>query len=236
MIVRLESIEKLNYNVVSFHFSSLKPLDYTAGQFIEMYLPDKTVDNRGPKRWFTLSSSPTEKLISITTKFTVDQGSDFKNHLHSLKIGDSVEISEAMGDFVLPKDKSIPLIFVAGGIGVTPYHSMVRWLTDVGEKRDIKMLVAANTESDILFKDLFTDYAKSFVEVISFPSESWQGETGRLSGQKIIDLVGPIKNHLIYLSGPEQMVEALETNLVANGVKKDQLVGDFFPGYPADLA
>jgi len=236
MQVTLKNIEKLNYNVLSFHFESDKPLGYTAGQFIELYLPDNNPDNRGPKRWFTLSSSPSQELLTITTKFTPQQGSDFKNHLHSLVVGDKVEVSEAMGDFVLPRDHSIPLIFVAGGIGVTPYVSMVKWLIDNKESREVKIIIAANTPEDILFKELFTKYSKKFIEVISFPPAGWNGETGRLTGEKIIELVGPIDNQLIYLSGPEQMVEALEADLLKSGINKNQLVGDFFPGYKADLS
>ena len=235
MKARLEKIDKITDGVVSFSFSTSKILQYTAGQFIEMYLPDNTPDSRGPKRWFTLSSSPTEDLLTITTKFADKNSSDFKHHLHTLAIGDEIEISEAMGDFVLPKDATLPLIFIAGGIGVTPYRSIIKWLNDTKELRDIKVLLAANTEQDIVFADTFAEYGDKPIEIVSSPSPGWNGEVGRLTAERIIELVGPITNQRIYISGPEQMVEALQKGLLEHGLHESQLVGDFFPGYPADL-
>src|ERR1035437_6534264 len=97
-------------NIISFWFEPEKPMNYLAGQFIEINLPHPSSDDRGVKRWFTLSSSPSDApLVSITTKFN-DKSSSFKAALKNLKPGDMVDMSEPMGDFVLPKDPSIPLV------------------------------------------------------------------------------------------------------------------------------
>jgi len=235
MKIRLERRHQENHDVRTFWFRPEKPFDYTAGQFIEMYLPHNNPDDRGIKHWFTLSSSPTEELISITTKFAGSKSSSFKKTLFTLKPRTEVKIVEPMGDFVLPKDTTIPLVFVAGGIGITPFRSMVKWLADKDEKRQIVALLAANMPQDFIFVDLFEAYGAKVIQIASEPEADWKGETGRLSAEKILELVGDAADKRIYVSGPEPMVESLEADLHKHGVTKDQLVLDFFPGYTPDL-
>src|ERR1700722_16878985 len=133
-------------NIKTFYFRPEKPVHYTAGQFIELTIPHKNPDKRGIKHWFTLSSPPTDELLSITTKFAGDQSSSFKKALFKLKPGTELRMADPMGDFVLPKLIQTPLIFVAGGIGITPFHSMLSWLAATGEVRPIKLLYAVRVE------------------------------------------------------------------------------------------
>src|SRR6185369_15796787 len=104
---------------LSFWFRPERPVDYIAGQFTEIYLPHSGADSRGERRWFTLSSSPTDALVSITTQFIPTEGSTFKKELFGLRPGAALKLADPMGDFVLPKDPSIPLLFIAGGLGIT---------------------------------------------------------------------------------------------------------------------
>ena len=224
MRVILEGKEKINHNVTTFWFRPPHKVSYTAGQFIEITLPHANPDERGIKHWFTLSSSPTDEHISITTKFFDEQASTFKKTLFRLNQGNEVQISDPMGDFVLPKDKSIPLVFVAGGIGITPFHSIVKWLLDNGEKRKIQVILATHAAEDLLFVDLFRQYR---VEPVLAVDTNGQ----RLSGRFILDTIGKPSNKLIYVSGPEPMVETLNADLEKLGAAKNQLIGDFFPGY-----
>src|SRR5674476_218591 len=136
MKAQLHHIDSETDNIKTFWFEPDKPFHFTAGQFSELYLPHDHPDERGEKRWFTISSSPHEKLVSITTKFALERGSSFKQTLSQLKPDATVELAEAMGDFVLPVDQTRPLIFIAGGIGLTPFHSMLTWLTDTHEQRN----------------------------------------------------------------------------------------------------
>lgn len=230
MRVTLKKIEPLNNSIKTFWMEPAKPFQYTAGQYIEMSLPHPKPDERGTKHWFTLSSSPTEPLVSITTKFSVPS-STFKKTLGSLRVGDSIEISEPMGDFVLPIDASIPLVFIAGGIGVTPFRSITKWLLDTGEKRNIQVLLATSQEGDVVFEDLFRRAGFEPTLIISKPSPDWQGESGHLTAEKILRIIKNSEGKQIYLSGPEPMVEALFDDLQKAGLPKEQLVGDYFPGY-----
>ena len=218
-------------NITTFFFKPEKPVQYTAGQFIELTIKHAHPDNRGEKHWFTLSSSPTQELISITTKFAADRSSTFKKALRKLKPGAKVIISDPMGDFVLPKLLQTPLIFVAGGIGVTPFHSILQYLADTNEMRPIKMLVGVQKESEIIFQETFDAANQHVTLVVNDPSAAWGGERGQLSAELILGLEKPSDDTLVYVSGPEPMVEALHKDLIKAGLRRNQLVGDFFPNY-----
>jgi ferredoxin-NADP reductase len=232
MRVVLDHVEDVARNIRTFWWKSEKPVRYTAGQFIELVIPHENPDKRGIKRCFTLSSSPTEDLLSNTTKHATEKSSSFKEALFDLKPGASVMMSEPMGDFVLPQDIGVPLVFVAGGIGVTPMRSMIKWLHDNEQHRTIHLLYAANQVEDVAFRDLFNDYGLPTDIILSDPPKGWQDPTGRLTAEKILELAPDVDRKLYYLSGPEQMVEALEKDLVEAGVDKRRIVGDFFPNYP----
>jgi ferredoxin-NADP reductase len=225
-------VENLAKNIVTFWFEPESPVDQLAGQYIELVLPHDTPDDRGQKRWFTLSSSPTDApLISITTKFAAEHGSSFKTALQHLKPGETVTLTGPFGDFVLPKDDRIPLVFVAGGIGITPFHSIIKFLHDTKQQRTITFVYSVNNEQEEVFQELFEHYGLTRIIVVNKPVGAWDGETGQLTGKRIIALVKPSPDALIYISGPEAMVEALNDQLAAAGIAKNRLVGDFFPGY-----
>lgn len=218
-------------NIRTFFFKPEKPVHYTAGQFAEWRLEHRHADNRGVKRWFTISSSPTSEFVNITTKRSPKKGSSFKKALFALKPGDGIQMSDPMGDFVLPKLIQTPLVFVAGGIGITPFHSILSWLSDTKEKRRIKLLYGVRNEDEIIFQDAYERAGIKPTIVVSEPSSAWGGERGRLTAELILGLEKPSEDTLIYVSGPEPMVEALEKDLKKAGIKKSQLVLDFFPNY-----
>lgn len=206
-------------------------MHYTAGQFIELTLKHNHPDDRGHKRWFTLSSSPTDKLLSISTKWAANRQSSFKKALWKLKPGEQLQMSEAMGDFVLPQLIQTPLIFVAGGIGITPYHSILAWLAATAERRPIKLLYAVNNEDEIIFQKTFEDAGVRPTIVVSQPSEFWGGERGQITSELVLGLEKPDQNTLIYVSGPEPMVDDLTSSLKKAGLQQSNLVVDSFPNY-----
>lgn len=228
--VRYEDIAK---NIKSFWFKPLDPASYIAGQYTQLHLPHDNADNRGQKRWFTISSAPGEKLLSITTKIDPLRPSSFKQTLLGLKQGTVVLADDPMGDFVLPKDKSIPLVFVAGGIGITPYHSIVKWLQIQKQKRNIQLIYSVNDPGEFAYLPLFDKNAE-LTTTVSHPPPKWTGQTGRLSAKLILKLCPQAtKNSLVFLAGPEPMVETLYKGLQKLGVDQSCLVADYFPGYPA---
>lgn len=220
MKVTLRRTEEIASCIKTFWFEPEKPLRYEAGQFIELTIDHITPDDRGVRRWFTLSSSPTDKLLSITTKLA-DRPSSLKQHLFAMQPGDSAVMTESMGDFVLPKDKKTPLIFVAGGIGVTPIHSMTKYLHDQHEQRTTHLLYAARNEDEVAFRDLF-DQTVTTAEYLT---------DQKLTVSGLMNVIKQYDNPLIYLSGPEEMVEVFVADLKNQGVSGSRLVTDYFPGY-----
>lgn len=217
-------------NITTFWFKPASPINYTAGQYIELTLKHDHPDDRGVKHWFTLSSAPENDLVSITTKFS-DPSSTFKQALKRLEVGQTLEMSEAMGDFVLPKFVTQPLVFVAGGIGLTPFHSMLEWLNKHREQRHINFIYAVKNEDQIIFQDTWQRDDIHSTVIVSEPSDSWGGERGQLSAELILGLTKPSDDTLVYISGPEPLIEKLEKDLLKSGIKQNQLVTDFFPGY-----
>lgn len=231
MKVTFDHAQEEAANITTFYFKPESSVNYTAGQYVKLTLPHFNPDERGDHRWFTLSSSPNESLVSITTKFTDEKGSSFKNALRSIVVGTELNMSDPMGDFVLPKLLQTPLIFVAGGIGITPFHSMLTWLTENKEVRPIKFIYGVRTEDEIVFLETFKKASQHATIVVAEPSAEWGGERGNLSAELILGLEHPTDDTLIYISGPEPMVESLQKDLIKAGIKKSQLVGDFFPNY-----
>ena len=231
MIATFHKSENRSDDITTFSFRPHSPIHYTAGQFVELTVKHENQDNRGQKRWFTLSSSPKNEFLNITTRKASDKSSSFKKALWLLKPGDEVSISDPMGDFVMPKLNQTPLIFVAGGIGITPFISMLNWISDTSEERPIKLLHGVRREEDIIFQDTFNKAKIHTTITVSEPSSAWGGERGRITAEMILGLEKPDDNTLIYVSGPEPMVEALENDLKKAGIKASQLVLDFFPNY-----
>jgi ferredoxin-NADP reductase len=230
--VVLDHVKQEAENISTFFFKPERPVHFTAGQFAEWTIKHPHPDERGIKHWFTISSSPTEELVSLTTKFAVDKSSTFKQRLFNLQPGDEILMSDAMGDFVFPKLVQTPLVFVAGGIGLTPFHSMFEWLAATNEQRDIRFIYGVRNEDEIIFQETFDKAGIKPTIVVSEPSTAWGGERGRITAELILGLGQPNEDTLIYVSGPEPMVEAIESDMKKAGYGK-QFVGDFFPNYEA---
>lgn len=217
-------------SIYTFYFEPELPVDFVAGQFIELYVAHNNPDNRGAKRWFTISSAPFEKYLTITTKIN-KPSSTFKQALFALNPGDEVKITEPMGDFVLPQDNAIPLVFVAGGIGITPFHSILTWIAENDDYRNIKLMYAVHNEDEIIFQDTFDKAKVHATIVVKEPSNEWGGERGIITANHILKITEPAKDALFYLSGPEYLIEILQKDLTALGVEKRRIITDFFHNY-----
>ncbi len=217
-------------NIFTFYFKTEETISYTPGQFIELRLPHKRPDNRGDIRWFTLSSSPLEKELSITTRI-VKNSSSYKKTLKDLKPGTVLSITTPMGDFVLPKILQTKIILIAGGIGITPYLSMIKYLIETKETRPIHLFYTVNNEGDIIYNDLFEKYKLPTTIVVNQPTSAWGGERGKLSLNMILGIAEPTDNTLFYISGPDSMVKDLSETLEKTIKDHKRIITDFFPGY-----
>lgn len=220
-----------------FIFNPMQKLDYEPGQYMEWTLGHDNPDSRGNRRYFTLASSPTEKDLRIGVKF-YPNGSTYKKAMLSMNEHTPVVAGQLSGDFVLPKDTSQKLVFIAGGIGITPYRSMIKYLIDKNEPRDAVLLYSETKKENLAYTELF-DQAKKHIglkpvytltDLDSLP-HSWIGKTGFVSGEMIKSEIPDYNQRLFYISGPHPMVKALQESLAGIGVPNNQIKIDFFPGY-----
>ncbi len=220
MKVKLVRKELISGNISTFWFQPDNPVRYIAGQYIELYIPHSNPDERKERRWFTLSSSPSEDLLSITTRLIEPRRSTFKKALNNLKIGTEIKILPPMGDFVLPKDESLPLIFIAKGIGITPFRSMLKYLNDNDKKLNIKLIYCVDKPKDVIFKDIIEEATTKFII-----------REGNISTDELSRYIEDDGKSLIYTAGPERMVETLRDNLIGKGFDQGRLRNDFFHNY-----
>ena len=228
---------KLTPNIYDFIFEADKPFSFKPGQYLEWTLGHKKTDNRGNRRYFTIASSPTEENIHLGVKF-YDHSSSFKKTLLSMREGDGIVATGLAGDFTLPKNKKEKLVFIAGGIGVTPFRSMIQYLLDMNEKRDIVFLYSNPTLNDIAYKNVFEDARTSLglKVVYILTQEGHQAANpsyyfGRISGEMIAQAIPDFQERHFYVSGTHNMVVTCDTELAKIGVKKSNVTTDFFPGF-----
>ncbi len=214
-------------DIYDFIFKSDRKLYFKPGQYLEWTMGHRKIDNRGNRRYFTVASSPTEDEIRMGVKF-YPESSSFKKSLLLMKEGDKIMASQLAGEFVMPEDQNKKLVFIAGGIGVTPFRSMIKYLLDKGEKRSITFLYSNKTAADIVYKDIFdkagTDLGIKTVYVNT-------DEKGMIDAKMIMEEVPDYKERVFYISGPHGMVISFENTLKNLGVKRGNIVTDFFPGF-----
>jgi ferredoxin-NADP reductase/Na+-translocating ferredoxin:NAD+ oxidoreductase RnfD subunit len=227
----LENIEKAGAGVYTFIFKPDKKMAFLPGQYLEWTLPHAKPDTRGNRRYFTIASSPTKNTLSLGVKF-YQESSTFKKKLLDLQLGDTLMAGSLSGDFTLPKNPKTKLAFIAGGIGITPFKSMVEYMLDTkenkAERRDAVLFYSNKTAAEIAYKELFDTAEHEIGLKVSYTNTE---ETGFLTGEKIAETIPDFKERMFYLSGPRSMVEAFEKTLFAMGVSRLQIKTDFFPGF-----
>ncbi|MDO8664889.1 MAG: RnfABCDGE type electron transport complex subunit D [Candidatus Liptonbacteria bacterium] len=157
-VLSLSKKELAGEGIYDFVFHAGDKVQFRAGQYMEWTLGQDKPDSRGNRRCFTIASSPTEDEIRIGVKF-YDNPSTFKSKMLSLEPGDKIVMGQLAGDFTLPSNPGEKLAFLAGGIGVTPFRSMAKYLSDKNEKRDIVLLYSNKTLSEIAYKEVFDEAA-----------------------------------------------------------------------------
>ncbi len=231
----LKEKRQLTKNVYEFIFESPRKISFKPGQYLEWTLPSHKPDSRGNRRYFTISSSPTENEICLGVKF-YDNGSSYKKALLALKDREVIDISGPSGEFTLPSDRRKKIVFIAGGIGSTPFRSMAKYLIDIKEKRDIVFLYSNYTKNDIAYSEIFNEaYALSGMKTYYFlTSEKAEGENfqnGKISETNIKKMVPDFHERYYYISGAANMVRDMEYMLMRLGIKKNYIKTDFFPGF-----
>ena len=242
-------LEKQKYNetdVMSFKFSKQdieqkKELDYISGQYAFFDIGGVYNDPEGPIRHFTIASSPTENFIMISTRI---RDTPYKKRLSSLEEEKAkVKVRGPTGKFILHEDYSKPAVLLSGGIGVTPFRSMIKYATDKQLPIKIVMFDSNRDEANILYKNEFDECLKTnknlkIIYTITGegqpPLGHWEGEAGRIDKAMITKYVSEdeLNKSIFYICGPPAMLNALQ-NILNEKLKisKDRVKIEEFTGY-----
>lgn len=241
--MQLQLIEKkqITPDTITFLFRPDMPLSWIPGQFLRYRIPLASPDERGENRFFSIASAPYEGHVNLTTKFMPEKGSAFKSQLQKLEIGQSIEGFGPSGKFIID-DPRRQYVFIAGGIGITPFRAILMDLDHNGSPLNVNLLYANRTK-DALFKDEFEALAKKHKEfkinyIVSdepvndeMISDNVRILPGKIDQTIIQNLVPDFQLAMFYISGPEPMVLSFEQMISAMGVPMENIKRDYFPGY-----
>ncbi len=230
--------EKLTSDCYTFYFEKTgEEKDFVPGQTYEMNLPHKNMDERGNSRIFTVSSSPTDrKFITITTRIIQ---STFKLGLGSLKPGEKVQFEGPYDDLHFDPSNTNPHVFLAGGIGITPFHSIVSYCLDKKIGTPMILFVSWKNQDEMIFDEFFRmiqdalesfSYIPTLTEDQSLGSDIWDGERGRIDKKMIRNYVTKIADSRYFFAGPPAMVNSLKKVILDMGVDRDSPLAEEFEG------
>ncbi len=224
MKMRFVGKKKQIENVYTFSFEPDKKVNWQPGQYLHYELPHPDADDRGVERWFTISAPPYENNIQLTTRFDAGHSSTFKRALQKLEPGTIIEAGEPRGDFLLEPEASRHVL-IAGGIGVTPYHSQLLQLDH--DKKPINIdLLYANRDENFVFDEQFQDLATKHpgFKIYKFVGDQ---RIQKSDLEKYLD----DKRTVFYISGPRPMVEVYQHLLEDMDIEPERVRTDYFPGY-----
>ena len=239
--VKLKSREPIAEGTVAFHFEKPDQFNFSAGQFVNLVLIDPPeTDAEGNRRNFTIASAPDETDLMIATRM---RDTAFKRVLKQMPLDHEVRLGGPFGSFTLHQDQSRPAVFLTGGIGVTPFRSIVvqaarkklphrlflfysnRRPEDAAFLDELRQLEAANPNYKLIAT--MTDLENSQ------PSwgGSWEGKTGYIDRAMIAEVIPDLRLPIYYSAGPPAMVAAMRQLLEDCGVSKENIRTEDFAGY-----
>ena len=233
----LEKKIRISPDSVDFVFDPNREFAYEPGQYMEWTLNHSGRDSRGDRRYFTLASSPTEDNIRIGVKF-YEHGSSYKEAMFQMNEKTLIVADHISGDFTMPKNKKQKLAFIAGGIGVTPFRSMIKYLIDKNEARDIITLYSAKTKDDFTYTKIFEE-AREKLKIKTIYAITGHNNIassdyihkGRINTKLISEEIPDYSERIFYISGTQSMTESIKLMLKKLGVPTKNIKVDDFSGY-----
>lgn len=232
----LVSRELVAERTMAFRFA--KPADWTyrAGQFVDITLLDPPeTDAEGNTRGFSISSAPSEGVIMITTRL---RDTAFKRVLQAMPLGTQVKIEGPFGDLRL-HHADRPAVVLTGGIGITPFRSiLIETIRNGGLRYPVVVLYANRRPQDAAFLDELRLLAEQDANLRFVPtmsgldaSDTWEGERGHIDASMLGRQLEGLTNAIYYLTGPPGMVQGLRTVLIDEGIDEDDIRTEEFTGY-----
>jgi ferredoxin-NADP reductase len=210
-------------------------VDFRPGQYFFVTLLDPPYeDEKGPRRHITVVTSPNDRgTLGLATRL---RDSAFKRSLQELEVGDEVEVEPPKGKFMLPEDSSRPLVFIAGGIGITVFWSMLQYIEEEGLPYRVSLIYSCrNREETAFFEELraYEQRNSNFRLILTMTQDpGWDGESRKIDAEFLRDHLGEdLNDYTFMVAGPPDMVEAMKEALAAVGVAEENLLAQNFSGY-----
>jgi len=222
---------------MAFQFEKPKGFVCKAGQYIDLTLLDSQLgSSTGVTHTFSIASCPSEEEILVTTRM---RNTLFKQALSTLPIGSGARIEGPMGSFSLHNNTARPAVFLAGGIGITPFLSMVSHATAEKLRHPIVLFYANRYLEDAAFIDALWKLERAnprfrFVPTLTRTANNnggWKGKTGYISSEMLSTQIGTLRGPIYYIAGPPTMVAATRRTLSEVGVDEDDIRTEEFAGY-----
>jgi ferredoxin-NADP reductase len=210
-------------------------VDYRPGQYFWVELLNAPYDDeKGVRRHITVVTSPTERgVLGLCTRL---RDSAFKRSLSELPVGSEVDVEHPKGDFVLPDETDRHYVFVAGGIGITVFRSMLRYIHDDGLPHRVTLVYSNRNRAAAAFLDELAELERSNpnldVVLIMTEDSGWEGETRHVDASMLRDhLDGELASYTFLVAGPPGMSVDVGEKLRAAGVPEEQVRVAKFSGY-----
>lgn len=234
-LLKLVDRKEIARDTMAFWFDiSGKNYSFLAGQHTDFTLinPPYT-DDEGNSRVFSFASSPNDKeRLMIATRM---RPSAFKNSLKEIPLGTELEVGDPMGFFTLHEDSSRPAVFLAGGIGITPFRSLIGWATEEKLPHKIYLFYANKTKEDAAFLQDLQEFEKQNANfkliAIMTRDQTWQGEKGHIGQEMLKKYISDLSKPIYYIAGPHDMMVSIYETLTAVGISRDSIKTEEFTGY-----
>lgn len=235
MIAIIKDKQEAAKETVQFTFEAQdNPEDFIPGQYIDIKLLDPPyMDDKGFKRHFSITNSPSQKgIYKIVTRM---RDSAFKRSLKQYPLGTEVEITHIGGKFTLPDDVSKNYVFIAGGIGITPFLSMLRFINENHLGHKITLVYSSRDQASTVFLDELLELEQKLpkFKLIATMTEdqSWAGEKRRVDATFLKEYLPDPAANIYMIAGPTEMVEAVAGSLKQLGVAEENIIIENFTGY-----
>ena len=222
---------------IAFDFEKPTGFDFKPGQSADLTLPNPPeTDAEGNVRTFSIASAPFEDQLMFATRM---RDTAFKRSLKKMPLGTVVKMDSAMGSFTLHKNSAKPAVFLAGGIGVTPFSSIVRQADHDRAPHKLYLFYSNRRPEDAPFVEVLQNLEKTnpqfrFIATMTEMRRSkktWNGETGRIDQEMLSKYLNELRGPIYYVAGPPALVSGMRKMLVASGVDEDNIRSDEFSGY-----
>jgi len=234
---RLKHKEKCGDGGMVFYFDKPKGFQFEAGQYVDLTLinPAET-DPDGSIRSFSLAGAPADEHLMIVTRI---RDTAFKRSLQQLPIHAEVELDGPFGSFTLHADRSKPAIFLAGGIGIAPFFSMISHASKNSPQAQLSLFYSNHSPESAAFLQSLQELEKNTVNFRLIPTmtatdsvyRSWNGETGFISRKMLSKYLPRLQGALCYVAGSPHFVEAMLKMLKSAGVDQEEVRCEEFVGY-----